>query len=336
MAARGRFCEAVGDQCAAPFPSQSCDAQAVCSDPDVEKTNTPAELCTCTGGLAGDGVTCGQQAASAELLAEVKKPAGAANVSMVLTLLGFGANANIADGPGGPAALIIAATLGHAEIVSVLVTAGATANARSNRGNPGQAVPHVAAVNNFDFPGDTLHYPWKTALNVLRHFADAVNQKGATYDWTSNGGGPFRAIELLKKRYSDGAAVWGGDSVWPAESVSVKYEAMEEMTEILLEKGDDCRRDKIGDAERHITCQGSLRAALAEVVALGAIETSAADVRAAAQTVIAAGINLRTAQRDAGRQFGRLCCGDCGVQGACGGGERSGDFRRGCGREIAE
>ena len=303
MAARGRFCEAVGDQCAAPFPSPSCDAQAVCSDPDVEKTNTDAELCTCTGGLAGDGVTCGQQAASAGLLAEVKKPAGAANVSMVLTLLGFGANANIADG-NGAAALIIAATLGHAEIVSVLVTAGADANARSNRGNPGQAVPHVAVVNNFDFPGDTLHYPWKTALNVLRHFADAVNQKDATYVWTSNGGGPFRAIELLKKRYSDGAAVWGGDSVWPAESVSVKYEAMEEMTEILLENGDGCRRDKIGDAERHITCQGSLRAALAEVVALGAIETSAADVRAAAQTVIAAGINLRTAQRDATGNLG--------------------------------
>ena len=298
MAARGLSCEAVGDQCAAPFLPSGCDAQAVCSDPNVEKSNTPAELCTCTGGLAGDGVTCGELAASAELLAEVKKPAGAANVSMVLTLLGFGANANIADGPGGPAALIIAATLGHAEIVSVLVTAGASVNARWNSGNPGRAVPHIAAINNF---GTTLHYPWKTALNVLRHFADAVDQKGATYNWNSNGGGPFRAIELLEYRYSNGAAVWGGDSVWPAESVSVKYEAMEEMTEILLENGDDCRAHV---AERHITCQGSLRAALAEVVALGAIETSAADIRAAAQTVIAAGLNLRTAQRDADHNGG--------------------------------
>ena len=298
MAARGLSCQAVGDQCAAPFPSSGCDAQAVCSDPDVELTNTPAELCTCTGGLAGDGVTCGQQAASAGLLAEVKKPAGAANVSMVLTLLGFGANADIADGPGGPAALIIAATLGHAEIVSVLVTAGANVNARWNNGNPGRAVPHIAAINNFT---PTLHYPWKTALNVLRHFADAVNQKGATYNWNSNGGGPYRAIELLEYRYSNGAAVWGGNAVWPAESVSVKYEAMEEMTEILLENGEDCRDHVVA---RHITCQGSLRAALADVVALGAIETSAADVRAAAQTVIAAGINLRTAQRDDGHNGG--------------------------------
>ena len=297
MAARGLSCQALGDQCAAPFPSSGCDAQAVCSDPDVELTNTPAELCTCTGGLAGDGVACGQQAASAGLLAEVKKPAGAANVSMVLTLLGFGANADIADG-NGDAALIIAATLGHAEIVSVLVTAGANVNARWNSGNPGRAVPHIAAINNF---GTTLHYPWKTALNVLRHFADAVNQKGATYNWNSNGGGPFRAIELLEYRYSNGAAVWGGNAVWPAESVSVKYEAMEEMTEILLENGEDCR-DHV--AAKHITCQGSFRAALADVVALGAIETSAADVRAAAQTVIAAGINLRTAQRDAGHNGG--------------------------------
>ena len=300
MAARGLSCQAVGDQCAAPFPSPSsvCAAQAVCSDPDVELTNTPAELCTCTGGLAGDGVACGVAFASAELLAEVKKPAGAANVSMVLTLLGLGANADIADGPGGPPALIIAATLGHAEIVSVLVTAGANANARWNSGNPGRAVPHIAAINNF---GTTLHYPWKTALNVLRHFADAVNQKGATYNWNSNGGGPFRAIELLEYRYSNGAAVWGGNAVWPAESVSVKYEAMEEMTEILLENGEDCRGHV---AAKHITCQGSLRAALAEVVALGAIETSAADIRAAAQTVIAAGINLRTAQRDDGHNGG--------------------------------
>ena len=298
MAARGRFCEAVGDQCAAPFLPSGCDAQAVCSDPNFEKSNTAAELCTCTGGLAGDGTTCGELAASEALLAEVKKPAGAANVSMVLTLLGFGANANIADGPGGPAALIIAATLGHAEIVSVLVTAGASVNARWNSGNPGRAVPHIAAINNF---GTTLHYPWKTALNVLRHFADAVNQKGATYNWNSNGGGPFRAIELLEYRYSNGAAVWGGNAVWPAESVSVKYEAMEEMTEILLENGEDCRGHV---AAKHITCQGSLRAALAEVVALGAIETSAADVRAAAQTVIAAGINLRTAQRDADHNGG--------------------------------
>ena len=295
MAARGLSCQAVGDQCAAPFPSPSsvCAAQAVCSDPDFELTNTPAELCTCTGNFAGDGVACGVAFPSEELLEEVKKPAGVANVSMVLTLLGLGANAGIADG-NGVAALIIAATLGHAEIVSVLVTAGANANARWNNGSPGRTVPHITAINNF---GSTLHYPWKTALNVLRHFADAVNQKGATYNWTAVfGNGRYRAIELLDYRYKAAAAVWGGDSVWPAESVSVKYEAMAEMADILLKNGDSCLLHR--SWVRHVTCQGSLRAALAEVVALGAIETSAADVRAAAQTVIAAGINLRTAQRD--------------------------------------
>ena len=312
MAARGRSCQTSGDQCAAPFAPPACDAQAVCSDPDVRATNTPAELCTCPDGLAGDGVTCGRQSASAALLAEVQKPPGAANVSMVLTLLGFGANSNIADG-NEVAALIIAATLGHAEIVSVLVTAGADANARWNNGNSGRAVPHVAAINNFDFVGATLHYPWKTALNVLRHFADAVNQKGATYDWDSIGGGSHRAVEYLHYRYNHAGAAWGGNAVWPAESVSVKYEAMEEMTDILLENGDDCRPHP--DRVRHVTCQGSLRAALAEVVALGASETSAADVRAAAQTVAAAGINPKTARREAVGNLGGYIVGIAAARG---------------------
>ena len=218
-------------------------------------------------------------AANMTLLAEIQKP----SPSLVTVLQALDANADpdVADSDG-VAALIIAATLGHAEIVSVLVTAGADADARWDIENPGRAVPHVAAINNF---GATLHYPWKTALNVLRHFADAVNQAGATYDWDSIGGGSHRAVEYLPYRYNHAGAVWGGDSVWPAESVSMKYEAMEEMTDILLENGDDCRPHP--NRTKHITCQGSLRAAVAEAVIAGA---SADEVRAAAQRVVAAGI----------------------------------------------
>ena len=46
----------------------------------------------------------------------------------------------------GVPALIVAATIGHAEIVSILITAGATANARDSDQN---AVPHVVAINRF-------------------------------------------------------------------------------------------------------------------------------------------------------------------------------------------
>ena len=218
-------------------------------------------------------------AANMTLLAEIQK--SSPDLAIVVQALDANADPDVADSDG-VAALIIAATLGHAEIVSVLVTAGADANARWDIENPGRAVPHVAAINNF---GVTLHYPWKTALNVLRHFADAVNQAGAIYDWDSNGGGSHRAVEYLHYRYNHTGAVWGGNARWPAESDAEKYEAMEEMTDILLENGDDCRPHP--DRTGHITCQGSLRAALAEVVIAGA---SADEVRAAAQTVAAAGI----------------------------------------------
>ena len=291
MVARGRSCQEIGDQCAAP---PACAARAVCSDPDVARTNTPAELCACTGGLAGDGLTCGEEFASPKLVAEVQKPPGAASVSAVRTLLGLLASPNAATADGVPA-LIVAVTLGHAEIVSVLVTAGASLNARyPGSENLRESVPHIAARNN---DGSTLRYSWRTALNVLRHFSDAVNQSGAAYDWTSTDIDNFRAVELLEFPYSDFGAEWGG------ESVSVKYAAMEEMADILLSNGDDCLSDRSWAG--HVTCQGSLRAALAEVVALGAAETSAADVRAAAQAAADAGINLKTAQRTAvGRKAG--------------------------------
>ena len=143
--------------------------------------------------------------ARTSLLAEVKKPFGAANVSVVLDLLDSGSVSPDIEDPEGTPILIVAAIMGHAEIVSVLVTAGADPEARlrasiCDGGSIGRAVPHLAAQNNFR---PTLRYTWGTALNVLRHFADAVNQVGAPYDWNSNGVAPncfneSRAIDYLR------------------------------------------------------------------------------------------------------------------------------------------
>ena len=221
-------------------------------------------------------------AANMTLLAEIGK--SSPDLAVVVQALDANADPDVADANGVPA-LIVAATLGHAEIVSVLVTARADVRARLPGGEAsGQFVPHIATANNY---GVTLHYPWKTALNVLRHFADAVNQVGSTYDWTSIGGGPWRAIEYLNHRYNRADAAWGGSARWPAESDAEKYEAMEEMADILLENGDDCRELGHIGWRGHITCQGSLRAAVAEAVIAGA---SADEVRAAAQAVASAGI----------------------------------------------
>ena len=91
-----------------------------------------------------------QAVAAAELVAEVEKPAGAANVATVRALLS-GANAadpNTEDAAGRPL-LILAAHNGHAQIVSVLVTAGANVNATDpGVGRPaltGWDVAHYAA-----------------------------------------------------------------------------------------------------------------------------------------------------------------------------------------------
>ena len=184
----------------------------------------------------------------ASLAAELKKARGVANVSVVLSLLAQeNAAAGAADADGVPL-LVVAATAGHAEIVSVLVTAGADPNARlPGGGSPPPAAPHIAAMNG---SGSPLRYSWATALNVLRHFTDAVSLRGADYDWTSSGGGNLRAIELLRDGY-EGAE-------WAGESEAEKQRAIEAMTDILLENGDSCS-DSAAGWRYHITCMGAAR-----------------------------------------------------------------------------
>ena len=184
----------------------------------------------------------------ASLAAEVKKARGVANVSVVLSLLAQESDAaGAADAEGVPL-LVVAATAGHAEIVSVLVTAGADPNARlPGAGSPPPAAPHIAAMNR---SGSPLRYSWATALNVLRHFADAVSLRGVDYDWTSSGGGNLRAIERLRDGY-EGAE-------WAGESEAEKQRAIEAMTDILLENGDSCS-DTAAGWRYHITCMGADR-----------------------------------------------------------------------------
>ena len=192
------------------------------------------------------------------LLAEVKQPRGAANATVVADLLGGNfVGPDIADSEGTPI-LIVAATLGHAEIVSVLVTAGADPDARLRAsicggGSIGRAVPHVTARNNF---GSSLYYTWGTAFNVLRHFADAVNQVGARYDWNARGVesdcvAESRALDYLRPRYDNDAASL------PSESLDAKRAAMEGMAGVLVDNDASCENQA---NEHHVTCVGPLPA----------------------------------------------------------------------------
>ena len=180
---------------------------------------------------------------------------------MVADLLGGNFVSPDIEDPAGTPILIIAATLGHAEIVSVLVTAGADPEARlrasiCDGGSIGRAVPHLTAQNNFR---PTLHYTWGTALNVLRHFADAVNQVGAPYDWNSNGVAPncfnvSRAIDYLRFRYDNSDA-----SLPEEESIEAKRAAIRRMADILIFNGSSCEREA---DMNYVTCAGAARMSL--------------------------------------------------------------------------
>ena len=192
--------------------------------------------------------------ARASLLAEVKKPRDIAKVAEVLRLLDDDSVTPDTEDPDGTPILIVAATLGHAEIVSVLITAGADPEARlfssiCGGSSIGRAAPHLTAQNNF---GSALYYSWGTALNVLRHFADAVNQVGAPYDWNADGVDldcktEAGALDFLRLRYDDDTSLPG------EERIDDKRTVMGRMAAILIENGASCANQANKD---HVTCAG--------------------------------------------------------------------------------
>ena len=210
----------------------------------------------CASGQVVQGGVC--VAAQDVLLAEIQKE----SPSLVTVIQALDAGADPDHKAGEVPLLIVAATMGHAEIVSVLVTAGADPDARWKRASCssqtlGRAVPHVVAQNNFR---PALYYTWGTALNVLRHFADADNQTaGATYDWNAEGvspncGSTNRAIDFLASRFDNFAASL------PEESEDEKYAAMVGMADIMLANNASCAN---AANDNHVTCVGSAAAAAA-------------------------------------------------------------------------
>ena len=280
MAARGFLCQAAGDQCAAPFSPPVCDAAAACVDPDAGLTNTPAELCVCADAAAeGNGLFCGHDSVNGRLLAEVKKPAGAARVSLVLTLLGLGANASVAD-ENGAAALILAATAGHAEIVSVLVTAGADVKATDSGFYNMDAVQHLATPLS-----DPAAGPRALRASVLRHFIGGLDVRntlfgGVDFDWNREDSRRNRALDLLVNATNK--------LTLEGENVTVIYE----MAGLLRERGARCGYRTSDRTQR--VCVGSANVSL--VTALSAAvrdrSVSAASVRAAAAAVAGTDIPL--------------------------------------------
>ena len=207
--------------------------------------------------------------AGTTLRAEILKPKDS-DWELARAMLEAGADPDL-EVDGNPA-LVVAAARGHAEIVSVLVTFGANVTARlAGRGSVGRQVPHIVAVNNVETNrASSLYYSWGTALNVLRHFADAVNQVRAPYPWRAatasdflvvgaDGSTPverqYTAMELLEFRYR-------GDHAWPGESAAERKRAMVRMTDILRGQGGRCEQSELAF---RLICRGSKGTLLEEI-----------------------------------------------------------------------
>ena len=159
---------------------------------EVSATRWLEAGCGCAGGSSEDGGVCecpdGESfnrfgvcsSLGPALAAEVRKDSP--SVAEVVRLLDAGARADETDG-NEDAVLAVAVTLGHAEVVSVLITAGANAEVRFGSG---WGVAHYLSAN-----PDGLE--WTRAARVLLWFGEAVSLSSSEYDWgRGDAGGRWR------------------------------------------------------------------------------------------------------------------------------------------------
>ena len=142
-----------------------------------------------------------QAAARASLLAEVEKAAGAASVATVRALLDEeGVHPNVEDSSG-RSLLVLAARNGHAEIVSVLITAGADVNATDSAFRNFGAVHHAASpLGDADIGGAAG--PRSLRASVLYYFGGGLDVRNAAFgdadfDWKRADINGRRLLDLL-------------------------------------------------------------------------------------------------------------------------------------------
>ena len=189
------------------YPLYSRGARACvtqCKINEVEDTTTwPDGQCLCKNGVEQDDFGCPSEH-DATLLAELRKTSP--DLATVRFLLDQGARPNITTSAGVPL-LVVAATLGHAEAVSVLITAGADPNAQiPNISGGDDYLPEYLGHNGLTGDPATAQpvLPWRSAASVLVYFGDAARLSPATYDWARarpNAQGEFSALAHLGHRY---------------------------------------------------------------------------------------------------------------------------------------
>ena len=200
---------------------------------EADTTTWPDEQCLCKGGVDPDEFGCPSEH-DQTLLEELNKPSP--DLAAVRLLLDQGARPNIASG--GVPLLFIAATLGHAEAVSVLITAGADPNTQiRNPAGGDDYLPEYLGRNGLTgTPASAAPIlPWRSAASVLIYFGDAARLSAVTYDWArgarSTTNDEYPALEHLRHRYD----VFG--SLLDSEE---NREAAELMAGYMLDQGAAC------------------------------------------------------------------------------------------------
>ena len=137
------------------------------------------------------------------LVAEAAQTVSAPDLAEVRRLLNDeNADPDATNENGVPVMLIAAANL-HAEMVSVLVTAGADVSV-SHSLLDGLPLPHLMAANECSGtePEQIPARGWPESLEVLQHFHNAASLSGQPYDHRREVGG-FAAVELLDDSYAN-------------------------------------------------------------------------------------------------------------------------------------
>ena len=218
------------------YPLYSRDAGACVTqcgiNEEADTTTWPDEQCLCKGGVDPDEFGCPSEH-DQTLLEELNKPSP--DLAAVRLLLDQGARPNIASG--GVPLLFIAATLGHAEAVSVLITAGADPNTQIRNPMGGDDyLPEYLGRNGLTGTPASAEpiLPWRSAASVLIYFGDAARLSAVTYDWARarpRTNDEYPALEHLRHRYD----VFG--SLLNSEE---NQEAAELMAGYMLDQGAAC------------------------------------------------------------------------------------------------
>ena len=174
--------------------------------------------------------------------------------------------------------VIVAATAGFADVLSVLITFGMDPNARHPdlQTYYGHTVPFLMA----DFEnGLTLSRTQR--LEVIRHFGDAVSAKSANYNWNAADGSGYYLPNLLN--FSEAAGADAGE-----------VRVLLDTADYMLSQGMNCKHLSETANRYHKYCVGGLGGVLVSLITM-TVAVSDDDVRAAAQGMVDAGIPLEAA-----------------------------------------